>query len=152
MTGQETGSLGRILAIDEAPEVLFALVAQLHRYAVVGVRNLEAALALSPQHFDVILADVRPGRDDALTLRRALGDRRVTTPVIFMSEDAEQARAAREAQAFGFVRKPLDGQELEWVLRSAVSPLSGRPRTTRSTSKQITRRYDLEGLSGRKAS
>jgi DNA-binding NtrC family response regulator len=149
MIDQQSPALGRILAVDASPDVLFGLVAQLPRYSVMGVRNVGEALALSPQRFDVILAEL-PAGQDGQALKQALEERRVTTPVILMSDDPELAHAARAAGAFGFVRKPLDGQELEWVLRSAVSPLSGRPRTpVRPPSRQVTRRYDVEGLTGR---
>jgi DNA-binding NtrC family response regulator len=149
MIEQQSPTLGRILAVDASPDVLFGLVVQLPRYSVMGVRNLGEALALSPQRFDVILADL-PAGQDGQALKQALEERRVTTPVILMSADPDLARTARDAGAFGFVRKPLDGQELDWVLRSAVSPLSGRSRApVRQPSRQTTRRYDLEGLTGR---
>jgi DNA-binding NtrC family response regulator len=143
--------LGRILVVDDEPEALFALVAQLkQRYGVVAVRNVQAALALCHQRFDVILAELHPERTDVRALEQTVGVLRIAAPVIFMSKDPASAQVAREAQAFGFLRKPVETQELEWVLRGALATAAQRPPSAlRAPRRQQTRRYDLEGLTGR---
>jgi DNA-binding NtrC family response regulator len=146
-----TAALGRILAVDDEPDALFALVAELNkRYAVVAVRDPRAALALSPERFDVILAELHLRKENyGPRFKRALEERQILTPLIFMSADPGLAQAAGDLQAFGFLRKPLDRQELEWVLRAAISPASGHIRAPARPARQQTQRYDVEGLTGR---
>jgi len=101
-------------------------------YEVAGASNVEEALQLNPESFDLILADIRlPGRDGNDILKYS-----EQVPVIMMTSFAS-VRSAVESMKFGatnYISKPFDHDELlrtmEHALRETRSLIFGTSNLT----------------------
>jgi len=119
---------GRILIVDDEPNVLRALVRSLHdefgdRF-VTTTDPLEAARRLESEDFPLLVTDYHmPGMDGAELLRRA----RETSPhtvriLITARADVPQiARAINTGAIFRFVSKPWEPADLAAAVRDALN-------------------------------
>ena len=111
----------RLLLIEDEEVILKALTRLLerHRHDVVAVRDVDAAEALDPRGFDLVLADLRlPGRDGTAVI--PIAD---PVPVVVMTSHAS-VRSAVEAMRAGasdYIAKPFDHDELLLVLERAFN-------------------------------
>lgn len=109
----------RLLLIEDEEVILRALTRLLERrhHEVVAVGDVDAAEALDPSGFDLVLADLRlPGRDGTAVIPLA-----APTPVVVMTSHAS-VRSAVEAMRAGasdYIAKPFDHDELLLVLERA---------------------------------
>ena len=113
-----------LIVDDEAParERLGRLIAEIDGYEVAGeAANGEQALdACAVQAPDVILLDIRmPGMDGIETARHLLA---METPpaVIFATAYDEYALQAFDAEAIGYLMKPIRREKLEHALNRAA--------------------------------
>ncbi|MDJ0387446.1 response regulator [Roseomonas sp. E05] len=112
---------GRILLVDDAPQVRSVLAANLRDrgHAVEEAENGHAALALlaGPAAFDVLVSDLAmPGMDGLELLRRARRSR-PGLPALLVTGYAGDVNAGRFAEAAGqgpllLLRKPVTPEEL----------------------------------------
>jgi len=111
----------RLLLIEDEEVILRALTRLLerHRHDVVAVRDVDAAEALDPRSFDLVLADLRlPGRDGTAVIPLV-----APVPVVIMTSHAS-VRSAVEAMRAGasdYIAKPFDHDELLLVLERAFN-------------------------------
>ena len=117
-TDSELGAPGRVLLVDDQPELRRIFRRTLVRlgHEVVEASNGRAAIELvRQQHFDVVLSDVRMPDMDGLELLQQLGELDAELPVVLISGglDAEAERAAAEYGAFDYLMKPLAFEKLQ---------------------------------------
>jgi len=129
----------RVLVLEDEGVIRKQLTRLLERqnYEVAGASNVEEALQLNPESFDLILADIRlPGRDGNDILKYS-----EQVPVIMMTSFAS-VRSAVESMKFGatnYISKPFDHDELLRTMEHAL-------RETRVTTQNAAMRKDLDRL------
>jgi two-component system response regulator FlrC len=97
-------------------------------YAVVAAADGAAALILlSRRPFDLILSDIMMPVLDGLQLLEIVRDKRIETPVVFLTGRTGSASEARARQlgAVDYITKPIDREVL---LRRLASALRARTR------------------------
>ena len=129
----------RVLIIEDEDVIRKQLshLLERHSYQVTGASNLEDAIALYPESFDVILADIRlPGRDGTEILNYC-----EQVPVIMMTSYAS-VRSAVDSMKIGaaeYISKPFDHDEL---LKTIARSL----RENRVSKQNAAMRKDLDRL------
>lgn len=123
----ESGSLARVLFIDDEPNLLEGVSRTLRRkFALVTAVGPEAGLAAAQAQgpFAVVVADMRMPGMDGLTLLSKIQAMAPTTVRVLLTGDAEGAGAA-SAVAQGiisrYVSKPCPPDVLTAVLQEAVA-------------------------------
>jgi DNA-binding NtrC family response regulator len=122
----ETSSArARILVVDDEPEVarVIARLAQSFGHeAVVADSTEDAVERFTAAPFDVVLTDLRLGREDGLALLRRLHDRAPEVPVILITGKAtvDSAMEAIRTGAYDYLAKPVERQALGELLRRAI--------------------------------
>ena len=117
-TDTELGAPGRILLVDDQPELrrIFRRTLVKLGHEVVEASNGRAAVQLvRQQHFDVVLSDVRMPDMDGVELLQQLCELDAELPVVLISGgiDAEAEQAAAEYGAFDYLMKPLAFDKLQ---------------------------------------
>jgi DNA-binding NarL/FixJ family response regulator len=110
----------RVVLVDDHEMVLHGLLAMLEQHAdrveVVGraTTSEEALSVVGREQPDVVLSDVRLGRDSGLDLCRRLVARHPDTKVVFLTvyDDEHYLYQALRAGAVGYVLKRVGGAEL----------------------------------------
>ena len=126
--GGMTTSVIRLLMVDDHEMVLHGVKAMLGHFAddveVVGTAtNLDDAMALvTTEQPDVVLCDVRLGKDSGLDLCRQAKAVSPDTHVVFLTvyEDEQYLYQALRVGASGYILKRVDGAELVGHLRRAL--------------------------------
>ncbi len=119
----------RIVLADDHEMVLQGVQAMLSHFSdeveVVGTAtNLAGAVALVQEaEPDIVLCDIRLGRDSGLDLCRRVKERRPATRVVFLTvyEDEQYVYQAFRAEASGYVLKRIDGAELVGQLQQVMA-------------------------------
>jgi DNA-binding NtrC family response regulator len=102
--------LRRVIIVDRDARTLCSLIGELKgEFAILAVRTPDAALCASPELYDAIFISVAEDGWKALAFARQLQAKLITTPVIFSAANSNVAVVARQAEAFAFVSKPLEG-------------------------------------------
>jgi two-component system response regulator AlgR len=115
----------RVLIVDDEPparERLGRMLAALPEVAVVGeagtgAEAVEASARLSP---DVVLLDIRMPGMDGIEAARHLNALEDPPAVIFVTAHDEHALAAFEAQALGYLLKPVRQEKLARAIQRAA--------------------------------
>jgi len=115
----------RILVVDDEPEVarVIARLAQSFGHeAVVADSTEDAVERFTAAPFDVVLTDLRLGREDGLALLRRLHERAPDVPVILITGKAsvDSAMEAIRTGAYDYLAKPVERQALGDLLRRAI--------------------------------
>lgn len=121
----------KVLVVDdEAParERVKALIGKIDGFtAVAEASNGEQALQYNTEHApDIVLLDIRMPGMDGLEVARHLATRTRPPAVVFCTAFDEHALAAFDAQAIGYLLKPLRLEQLEKVLQRAQQVNSGQ--------------------------
>jgi signal transduction histidine kinase len=140
---------GRVLIVDDEPQVLAALRHQLRReFDVVTAENgAEALEILRHEPVDVIIADQRLPQmtgSEVLAAARALnGDAARIMLTSYADLDAV-VDAINQAQIYGYVTTPWDGNEIRTTVRTAIqrARLQKENRELLSTLEASNRRKD----------
>jgi Response regulator containing CheY-like receiver, AAA-type ATPase, and DNA-binding domains len=115
-----------ILTIDDEPTIRSAIQLILSRRhcTVLSAQNAEEAKALvQSQTFDIILLDVKLGKDSGLDFLKYLREElKITTPVLMMSglADTERIKEASKFNIKGFLLKPFNAKGLEEKVFAAM--------------------------------
>lgn len=131
--------MNRILILEDEGVIRKQLVRLLERnnYEVTGTSNLEEAVELFPEGFDLILADIRlPGRGGTEILKYS-----EQVPVVMMTSYAS-VRSAVDSMKFGaaeYISKPFDHEELLKIIARSL----GENRISRQNAAM---RKDLDRL------
>ena len=125
MIATEARSLGSVLLVDDDTPRVTVMRAELERkgFVVESASSREEAMrAVTTHDFDVILLDVRLGRDDGIELLSALKSAGVTGEVIMLTGHGsiESAVEAMRRGAREYLTKPCKLDELELHLRQAI--------------------------------
>jgi DNA-binding NarL/FixJ family response regulator len=115
----------RVVLVDDHEIVLHGLRAMLAHFAdevVIAAQVTTAAAALtavSEQHPDVVLCDVRIGKESGLDLCRQITSQYPDTKVVLLTvyDDEHYLFQALRVGAAGYILKRIDGQELVGHLR-----------------------------------
>jgi DNA-binding NtrC family response regulator len=143
----------RILLVDDDPAVLGSLGEALGDLGleVETAPSAEAALGrLSAFSPDVLLSDIRMPGLDGIELLQLVRERAPSIDVVLMTAYDDMptvVRAMREG-AFDFLVKPIRLEELESVVRRAVTDHVTRERVQRAVEDEV-RSYELGELVGR---
>jgi DNA-binding NtrC family response regulator len=116
---------GRVLIVDDDPEMCEALLAELPTKGYTGVARSsadEAFRLLETEDFDVVVTDLNLGSSNGIELCTKIIANRPDTPVVVITAfgSMETAIAAIRAGAYDFVTKPFDMQTLALALNRAV--------------------------------
>jgi DNA-binding NarL/FixJ family response regulator len=122
------GPVIRVALVDDHEMVLHGVTAMLAMFpdevAVVGTStNTSGALALmEAQRPDVLLCDIRIGKDSGLDLCRRVKEHHPEAHVVFLTvyEDEQYLYQALRVDASGYVLKRVDGTELVGHLRRVM--------------------------------
>lgn len=131
--------MNKLLLLEDEDVIRKQLTLLLERnnYEVFGAANIDEALALYPESFDVILADIRlPGRDGNQILNYC-----EQVPVIMMTSYAS-VRSAVESMKLGaadYISKPFDHDELLMTIARSL-------RENRLSTQNAAMRRDLNRL------
>jgi DNA-binding NtrC family response regulator len=122
---ESTGARARILVVDDEPEVarVIARLAQSFGHeAVVADSTEDAVERFTAAPFDVVLTDLKLGREDGLALLRRIHDRAPDVPVILITGKAtvDSAMEAIRTGAYDYLAKPVERQALGDLLRRAI--------------------------------
>lgn len=114
-----------VLVIDDEENIRKILGAMLIQagYRVYQAKNLNEAKAfLKAEHIQVVLCDLRIGREDGLTLLRWMKEERQPQPVIILTAHGtvDTAVDAMKQGAFDYLAKPFERSDLLGVIRKAV--------------------------------
>jgi DNA-binding NtrC family response regulator len=116
---------GRVLVVDDDPEMCELLRAQLGRrgFEVAAHGSADEALArLATEDFDALVTDVRMRGLDGIQLCERLRQNRPDVPVLVVTAfgSLDTAVAAIRAGAYDFLAKPLEIEELAFRLGRAI--------------------------------
>ncbi|HTM57974.1 MAG TPA: sigma-54 dependent transcriptional regulator [Candidatus Udaeobacter sp.] len=145
----------RVLVVDDEPEVarVIARLAESFGHEVVIAKSVDEALArFGEAPFDVVLTDLRLGREDGLALLRSLQSRAPDVPVVVITGQAtiDSAMEAIGQGAYDYLAKPIE--------RGAIGDLLSRAlerrrlaEAARSQSADFAPPYALENIAGHSA-
>ena len=126
VTGLSLGKTGRVLLVDDEPDILELLEMTLLKMGLVvdkaaGVR--EALAKLSAHQYDLCLTDMRMPDGDGLEVVRHIAQRNLDVPVAVITAhgNMESAITALKAGAFDYLAKPLALEQLRNLVKSALS-------------------------------
>ena len=145
----------RVAVIDDlepARQVMARVLG--HEFTVPVYESVTAALAaFENDPPDVIITDLRMPGIDGLTGLRLFRDKGIDAPVIVMTAYAsvETAVDAMKAGAFEYLRKPVDPEALELVVRRAAEHVGLRKENARLRRELQTSRSP-QGIVGKSAS
>lgn len=113
-----------VLIIDDEENIRKILGAMLKQegYGVTPAKNLsEAKVLLKTESIQVIVCDLRIGREDGLTLLRWAREERLPQPIIILTAHGtvDTAVDAMKQGAFDYLAKPFERSELLGVIRKA---------------------------------
>ncbi len=113
MVTPHTKSLGRVLIVDDEPQVRALLARLLTKWgcAVTDAGSASQALALMATHpADILLCDVNMPDGDGLWLAAQVHARWPDTAIVMSTgrDDPETVRASRKAGAVAYVLKPFN--------------------------------------------
>ncbi len=116
----------KILLVDDDPSLLKLLAVRLRASGleVETVESGEQAIALIPTFLpQVVITDLRMTKMDGLALFKHIQENYHTLPVIILTAHGtiKEAVSATRQGVFGFLTKPLDGQELLDLITNALS-------------------------------
>jgi CheY-like chemotaxis protein len=120
----------RVLVLDDDREARTAMVRMLRwlGHEVTAVEDGRAALAQSPEEFDLIIADLNMPLMSGVDFKRELDERQVEVPVLIVSGEIDIAEIAPGLGAAAWIRKPCSATMLQDTLRSL-----GLPERTRNS-------------------
>ena len=123
--GKDNDSAGRILVVDDEPELLRAYRRQLGRngFTVETASNGEDAVkAFIAGDFQCIVSDISMPTMDGVQLLRAIRQHDLDVPMILVTGEpsVETAILALDYGAFRYLVKPVEHPELLQTLKSAV--------------------------------
>ena len=123
----EIGTRGRVLVVDDEAAICHLFKAMLtdKGFSVVSETNAHRAVDIvnsAAGGIDVILTDLRMPEMDGIQLLEAVQRISPDTVTIMVTgfSSIDNAIAAMRAGAYDFVRKPVDFNELEFVIRRGV--------------------------------
>ncbi len=142
----------RVAVVEDEPIQRTMLVASLGEagWVVTGFSSAEEFLArLEGEGFDVVITDLRLPRMDGVELLRQA--RRIDPELPFIVVTAyasvETAVQAVKAGAYGYLRKPVDVEELHVMVHRAAAERRIREEN-RSLREQLKERYSITGIIG----
>ena len=117
---------GKILLVDDDPGLLRLLSIRLtsEGYQVHGAQDAASAIkAIQKQTFSVVLSDLRMPGQDGMYLLDYLTQQQPSLPLIIMTAHGciDDAVAATERGALGFITKPIDHNKLNQALNKAIA-------------------------------
>jgi len=124
--GESASGAGRVLLVDDDPDLLEALrrtLAGVGHDVVTATDGLEALRLLDgPESFDAVVSDISMPRMTGIELLRAVRDRDFDLPVLLITGDPDVATAieAVEWGAYKYIPKPPDLDVLRQHVRRAV--------------------------------
>jgi two-component system, chemotaxis family, chemotaxis protein CheY len=119
------GAPGRVLLVDDQPELRRLIRRSLHRagYVVVEAWNGRVAVELAQQlHFDVVISDVRMPDVTGIELLATLRELDPDLPVVLTSgsPDPLTSLASRDLGAFAYLVKPVPFDTIRATARRAI--------------------------------
>lgn len=121
----EAGTLGRVLLVDDQPELRRLFRRSLSRagYVVVEASNGRVAIDLVQQlHFDVVISDVHMPDLSGIELLAAIAEQDPDLPVVLTSGSPNQVTPleAGELGAFEYLVKPVSFETMHEAASRAV--------------------------------
>ncbi len=113
-----------VLVVDDElgmRETLVEILSQTGYCAHSAVDGDDALAAIQQENYDVVVMDIRmPGRD-GLSVLREVGNPPPRVIIMTAYANAEQVRAAKEANAFAVVGKPFKVRQLLGLVAEAAA-------------------------------
>lgn len=136
----------RVVVVDDEPlarERLRRLLSELPGYEVVGeASDGERALDLiDEEEPDLVLLDIRMGGMDGLQVGRQLGEMELPPAVIFTTAYSEHALSAHDANASGYLLKPIRVEKLKEALLRVRKPTRAQRAVTAAPTDKPQREF-----------
>jgi two-component system response regulator AlgR len=143
----------RILVVDDEPlarERLNALIADLPDMIVIGnaANGLEALQVVTAESPDVVVLDVRMPGMDGLETAHHLAALPASPAVVFATAYGDHALAAFEANAVGYLMKPVRSDKLAYALERAAALTRASAERIDSRLESARRRSHLSAVIG----
>ena len=122
MVNQKKGR--KVLVIDDEENMCHMLSSMLHRFGYevsTACDGKEGVAAISKQHFDFILCDVKMPQMDGIAFLKSGGELLLTSTVIMMSAygNIDLAINAMKLGAYDFISKPFKSDEIRLTIQKA---------------------------------
>jgi two-component system nitrogen regulation response regulator GlnG len=142
-----TSLTGRILVADDEESIRWVLQTTLagEGHAVEQVESGDAALdALTRDHFDLALVDIKMPGLDGLALLSKVREAGLTTPIVIITAQNTMANAieAMKRGAYDYVTKPFDIEEVRLLVQRVLEMRRQATDLTR-LEEQTHRRFEL---------
>ncbi len=115
----------RILVVEDGPAEREALarVLRFEGYDVLTARDAATGLRHVVDEVDLVISDLRMGKQTGIDLMRAWNERRTGTPFIIVTAygDVESAVSAMKLGARDYITKPIDPTRLLELVRSCLA-------------------------------
>jgi EAL domain-containing protein (putative c-di-GMP-specific phosphodiesterase class I) len=147
MITEDLARVPHILIVDDEPTIVSVMERALSSNGCLvssATTQAEAAYKLESMDFDVIVSDVRIGDGDGVDLLRRAHEHDADLPVIMITglPHVDSAIRSVEHRAFRYLVKPFDLQELERIVRDAISTYRNA-----IAKRKVFARYQTESLS-----
>lgn len=142
----------RVVIVDDEPlarERLRRLLAEFPGYEVVGeAGDGEKALDLiDEEEPDLVLLDIRMGGMDGLQVGRQIGEMECPPAIIFTTAYSEHALSAYDANASGYLLKPIRAEKLKEALLRVRKPTRAHRAAAAPSSEAKPRREFITATS-----
>ncbi|MFQ5592477.1 MAG: sigma-54-dependent transcriptional regulator, partial [Phycisphaerae bacterium] len=146
-----TGNPNILVVEDERSErEALARVLRMEDYEVLTAEDAEHALRLVDDRVDLVLSDLRMGKNTGIDLLRMWKQRQPFTPFVLITAhgDIESAVEAMKLGAADYVTKPVNPEELLLLIRRCLD-VRRKDETIEHLSRRLDDKLGLENIVGR---
>jgi DNA-binding NtrC family response regulator len=146
-----TGNPNILVVEDERSErEALARVLRMENYEVLTAEDAEHALRLVDDRVDLVLSDLRMGKNTGIDLLRIWKQRHPSTPFVLITAhgDIESAVEAMKLGAADYVTKPVNPEELLLLIQRCLE-VRKKDETIEHLSRRLDDKLGLENIVGR---
>ena len=142
----------KILVVEDerGEREALARVLRLEDYDVITAESAEQALPIAEEAVDLVLSDLRMGKNSGIDLLRIWKQKQPTTPFMLITAhgDIESAVEAMKLGAEDYLTKPVNPEELLLLIQRYLDTRK-KEETIRHLSQRLDEKLGLENIVGR---